>query len=208
MIKVAYSNISDLNLFEVYKSLPQSRKEKVDCFKFMKDKKLSAGAYLLLAKMLNDENIKKPEFQIGKFGKSYISNYDDIYFNLSHSGNLVACAISDSEIGIDIENIDSGIDLNIAKHYFYNSEYENIMKSENPYDEFFRYWVLKESYMKYTGLGFNLDLNCFEVIIDDEIHLKNNKKLKFSLFDLDNYKLAVCSHYSFKDIRCVNFNEY
>jgi 4'-phosphopantetheinyl transferase len=106
---------------------------------------------------------------------------------------LVACAISDTEVGVDVEYNDPAINLNIAKHYFYNSEYENIMKSENPSDEFFKYWVLKESYMKYTGLGFNLPLDSFEIIIDREITLKNKKQPKFSLFDLEDYKLATCS---------------
>ena len=80
-----------------------------------------------------------------KYGKAYISNHEDIYFNLSHSGKMVACAISDREVGVDVELIDPTIDLNIAKHYFYNSEYENIMNCENSSDEFFKYWVLKES---------------------------------------------------------------
>ena len=196
MIKVAYANVDDLNLSEAYELLPKSRKEKVDNFRFEKDKKLSAGAYLLLDKMIKEEDITNPSFKIDKYGKAYISNYEDIYFNLSHSGKLVACAISDTEVGVDVEYNDPTIDLNIAKHYFYNSEYENIMKSENPSDEFFKYWVLKESYMKYTGLGFNLPLDSFEIIIDEEITLKNKKQPKFSLFDIPNYKLAICSQYN------------
>ena len=86
------------------------------------------------------------------------------------------------EVGVDVEITDPEIDLNIARNYFYNSEYENIMKSDNPSEEFFKYWVLKESYMKYTGLGFNLSLDSFEIILDDEIKLKNNDELKFNIF--------------------------
>ncbi len=201
MIKVAYMDVSNLDLSESYELLPESRKRKVDNFRFDRDKKLSAGAYLILDKMLEEENITKPIFKTHKYGKAYISNYKNIYFNLSHSSKIVACAISDREVGIDVELIDPAIDLNIARHYFFNSEYENIIKSKNPADEFFNYWVLKESYMKFTGLGFNLNLNSFEIIINDEIRLKNDKNhLKFSLFDIKNYKLAVCSKYDVKDI--------
>ena len=196
MIKVAYANVDDLNLSEAYELLPKSRKEKVDNFRFEKDKKLSAGAYLLLDKLLKEENITNPIFKTGKYGKGYISNYEDIYFNLSHSGKVVTCALSDNEIGIDIEYDDPTIDLNIAKHYFYNAEYENIMNSKDPANEFFKYWVLKESYMKYTGLGFNLELDSFEIIINNQISLKNDtNNLKFSLFDVDEYKLAICSKF-------------
>jgi 4'-phosphopantetheinyl transferase len=200
MIKVAYCDVSDLDMIKAYKLLPENRKEKFDKFRFDKDKKLSAGAYLLLDKLLKEENITQPDFKIDKYGKAYISNWDNIYFNLSHSGKLVSCAISDMEVGVDVEYNDPTIDLNIAKHYFYNSEYENIMKSNTPSDEFFKYWVLKESYMKYTGLGFNLPLDSFEIIIDKEITLKNKKHPKFNLFEIDEYKLASCSRYNAKSL--------
>lgn len=197
MIKLAYCDVSDLNLADAYKLLPKTRQKKVDRFRFEKDKKLSAGAYLILDKLLKEENINEPIFKTGKYGKAYISNCENIHFNLSHSGKLVACAISDREVGVDIEFNDPTIDLNIAKHYFYNSEYKSIMNSQNPSDEFFKFWVLKESYMKYTGLGFNLPLDQFEIIINNEINLKNDENnLKFSLFDVDDYKMAICSKYS------------
>lgn len=202
MIKVAFCNVEDLDLSKAYDLLPESRKNKVDYFRFDKDKKLSAGAYLLLEKMLEEDDISNFEFKMGKYDKPYILNHENIHFNLSHSGKLVACAISDREVGLDVEIIDPTIDLNIAKNFFYNSEYENIMESENPSDEFFSYWVLKESYMKYTGLGFNLDLDSFEIIIDDDINLKDDvDDIKFSLFDIDQYKLAVASKYAVKEVK-------
>ena len=200
MIKLAYCNVENLDLKRGYTLVSKNRQEKIDFYRFDKDKKLSCGAYLLLKELLDEKNISKPIFKTGKYGKAYISNHENIYFNLSHSSKMVACAISDREIGIDVEYNDPAIDLNIAKNYFFNSEYENIKKSEKPAEEFFNYWVLKESYMKYTGLGFNLDLDSFEIEIDEEIKLKNDdKNLKFNLFDLKDYKLAVCSHYDVKD---------
>ena len=200
MIKLAYYNVENLDLKKGYELVSDKRKEKIDFYRFDKDKKLSCAAYLLLQKVLEEENIKNPEFEIGKYGKAYISNYEDIYFNLSHSGKIVCCAISDMEIGVDVEYNDPKIDLNIAKNYFYNSEYENIMKSDNPSNEFFKYWVLKESYMKYTGLGFNLDLDSFEIIIDDDIKLKNDNAIKFNLFNIGEYKLASAGHFKTRNI--------
>lgn len=201
MIKLAYCNVDDLDLEKSYELLPEQRKSKVDFYRFEKDKKLSAGAYLLLDAMLNEKNITNPTFKTKEYGKAYISNHENIHFNLSHSGRMVACAISDVEVGVDVEYVDREIDLNIAKHYFFNTEYESIMKSPNPSNEFFSYWVLKESYMKYTGLGMNLNLNSFEIIIEDEIRLKNDEEnLKFNLFNIKNYKIGIASHYNVSDL--------
>ena len=196
MIKLVYCDVSDLDLAKTYHYLSDERKEKVNSFRFDKDKRLSAGAYLLLMKLLDEESVSQPMFETGKYGKAYISNHEDIYFNLSHSSSLIACAISDMEVGVDVEYNDPEIDLDIAKNFFFNREYESIMNSEKPSDEFFKYWVLKESYMKYTGLGMNLKLDAFEIVIDNEIRLKeDNENLKFNLFEIDDYKIGIASHY-------------
>jgi 4'-phosphopantetheinyl transferase len=201
MIRLAYCNVENLDLKKAYSSVSKDRQDKIDFYRFEKDKELSAGAYLLLKKLLSEENITNPLFKTEKYGKAYISNFENVYFNLSHSGKMVLCAISDREVGVDIEYIDPEIDLNIAKLYFYNGEYESIMNSQNPADEFFKYWVLKESYMKYTGLGMNLKLDSFEIKIGDEIKLKNDDEgLKFNLFNVENYKIGIASHYEVSDL--------
>ena len=208
MIKLAYCDVKNLDLKKAYLLVPKERREKIDFYRFNKDKKLSAGAFLLLKKLLSDENIPNFKIKTGKYEKPYISDNKNIYFNLSHSGKMVLCAISDRELGVDIEINDPTIDLNIAKHYFYNSEYENIMNSKNSPDEFFRYWVLKESYMKYTGLGMNLKLDSFEIIIEDEIKLKDDSEnLKFNLFEIKDYKIGIASHYNVSELIEVNVNE-
>lgn len=208
MIKLAYCDVENLDLKKAYLLVPKERREKIDFYRFNKDKKLSAGAFLLLKKLLSDENIPNFKIKTGKYEKPYISDNKNIYFNLSHSGKMVLCAISDRELGVDIEINDPTIDLNIAKHYFYNSEYENIMNSKNSPDEFFRYWVLKESYMKYTGLGMNLKLDSFEIIIEDEIKLKDDSEnLKFNLFEIKDYKIGIASHYNVSELIEVNVNE-
>ena len=208
MIKLAYCDVENLDLKKAYPLVPRERREKIDFYRFEKDKKLSAGAFLLLKKLLSDENIHDFNIKTGKYDKPYISDDLNIYFNFSHSGKMVLCAISDKELGVDIEINDPTIDLNISKNYFYNSEYENIMNSKNPSDKFFQYWVLKESYMKYTGLGFNLSLDSFEIILDDEIKLKDDSEnLKFNLFEIKDYKIGIASHYNVSELIEVNVNE-
>lgn len=208
MIKLAYCDVSNLNLDVAYNLVSDSRKNKIDVYRFDKDKKLSSGVYILLKYLLDLENIENPTFMTSEYGKGYISNYDDIYFNLSHSDKMVACGISDCEIGVDVEFNDSEIDLDIAKNYFFNEEYYSIINANKPSDEFFSYWVLKESYMKYTGLGMNLKLDSFCILKNNEIKLKDDKeKLKFSLFDIDGYKLASCGKYKVKNPIEIDIND-
>ena len=57
MIKVAYCNVENLDLNKAYHLVPKDRKEKIDFYRFEKDKKLSAGAFLLLRKLLLEQNI-------------------------------------------------------------------------------------------------------------------------------------------------------
>ena len=193
MIRIAYSDVSDLDLVKGYELVTDSRKEKIDNFRFDKDKKLSCGVELLLVRLLADIGINDPVFSIDEYGKPYLSNYADVHFNMSHSGNHIACGISDSKIGY----------LDIAKHYFFKSEYVSIINALKPSDEFFSYWVLKESYMKYTGLGFRLDLDSFEVSRNKD-KIIGNDKLELSLFDVDDYKLGVASKFKVKEIENID----
>ena len=62
--------------------------------------------------------------------------------------------------------------------------------------------------MKYTGLGMNLQLDSFEIMIEDTIRLKNDKNnLKFNLFDIENYKIGIAGHYDAFELREININE-
>ncbi|MCL0028295.1 hypothetical protein M1M88_01070 [Peptococcaceae bacterium] len=39
------------------------------------------------------------------YGKPFLKNTNDLYFNVSHSGEWVVCAIHHHPIGIDIEQV-------------------------------------------------------------------------------------------------------
>ena len=52
MIKLAYCDVENLDLKKAYPLVPRERREKIDFYRFEKDKKLSAGAYLRLKKLL------------------------------------------------------------------------------------------------------------------------------------------------------------
>lgn len=65
-------------------------------------------------------------------------------FNISHSGDIKLVAVSDSEVGIDIEK-HKDIDYKlIVKRFFNPGEKCESLK------EFYRYWTAKESYTKWV----------------------------------------------------------
>ena len=45
------------------------------------------------------------KFEKNQYGKPYLSEHPDFYFNISHSGEYVLCAIDNNPIGVDIEEV-------------------------------------------------------------------------------------------------------
>lgn len=86
-------------------------------------------------------------------------------FNLSHTEGLVACAVADVRtIGFDVENVEHReVSLDIADRFFSKQEAVALraVSSEYRRDAFFRYWTLKESYIKAKGEGLSIPLDQF-----------------------------------------------
>ena len=193
---------------KAYNSLSQQRKEKVDKFKFLKDKKLSILSEVLLKEAFNSLNINSSfNYKYNKQGKPYLEDIGNIKFNISHSGEYVICLVSNDEVGCDIEEI-KDINLNIANKFFYNTEYTNIFNSSNKIDTFYRYWTLKESFIKSVGLGLSLDLNSFEIVLNDSISVRqslNNNNYYFKEIDVKGYKCSLCLLNN-NEIKIININ--
>ncbi|UOY05738.1 4'-phosphopantetheinyl transferase superfamily protein [Muricauda sp. SCSIO 64092] len=100
-----------------------------------------------------------------KYGRPRLPGLSDtLDFNISHSGQFVVCAISDSiPVGIDIEKIKK-IEIDSFKSYMTAQEYRNIIYSEKSQEEFFGYWTKKEAVLKAIGRGLSMNLNGFEIM--------------------------------------------
>ena len=97
--------ISNELLHQMIFSLPVARREYVQHFKLPEDQKRSALAWLLLRYGLKQEYgfREVPDFQRTTSGKPFFRGENMPFFNLSHSGNFVGCALHDREIGLDIQ---------------------------------------------------------------------------------------------------------
>lgn len=128
----------------------------------------------LLKEILKKYHIEYDIFY-NEYGKPYLKN-NSIFFNISHSGDYIVCAVSDREIGVDIERIT--LKEMLIDRICTENEKKYPMTAEN----FTKIWVMKESYVKMlgTGVGYGLQ-NVDTTRLDNvDIYLK------------DNYYIAVC----------------
>lgn len=88
----------------------------------------------------------------GEFGKPYLLDYPGVHFNISHSGQFVACAVSDNSIGVDIQVV-VPYQRDVAKRVCSPEELMQIESSPDPSVEFTKCWTQKEAYAKMKGTG-------------------------------------------------------
>ncbi len=133
--------------------------------------------------------------EYARYGKPYINGNNKIEFSISHSGNWVVVAISNITAGVDIEEIKHKDSLVIERFFSSNEKddiYENIKTSDEKY---YKLWTLKESYMKFTGLGLQVPIEqCVFQKKNKEYVLADNKQLQFSSFYVSSgYIVSVCT---------------
>lgn len=157
----------------LYNMLPKERQESVDRARNdnIARKRLYTGAFLqyVLSKEtgIPVENLRYRYNQWGKpeLDVACMKGKEPLHFNLSHSGEYVAVAVSDCPIGVDVEHKVRNYE-SIAKRCFCKEEYEDIMSLESERQReqrFLEYWTMKEAYVKYVGKGLQIPLNSFRI---------------------------------------------
>ena len=180
--------IDEKNYRKIYVKVPAFRQEKADRLKHRENQAQSVGAWYLWMKI--QERYQIPE----SAGQS---------FNLSHSGKYVLCSadVSGEKVGCDIECIRKYHER-MAEKYFVASEYERIRNADEAErtEMFYRYWVLKESFLKATRKGLVMGLNTSEIQISeygDPILLRRPEEIKETYYlkeyKTDGARIAVCS---------------
>lgn len=133
----------------------------------------------LLEIALKEEGITSYKILKSKNGKPYLEN-SNIFYNISHKNKMVGLIISNSEVGLDMEYIDTESikRQSTLKYFFTEKERESITNNE----ELLTLWTKKESYIKLNGGmlrdAIGLDINNINVIYDT--------------FKLDNYIITIC----------------
>ena len=204
MVKVYIANVTvlkDEDLYrKLYARLDAERRAKADRFRFPKDRRLSVGAGALLMYALQKENVGNVSIEVKPTGKPYLAGKESLFFNLSHSENMVMCAVADKEVGCDVERT-TEFDGALASYVMTRQELQQIygLESEAKQQEmFFRLWTLKESYMKATGLGIRLEPGNFGMKVEKEsisvIPPVDEREFYFKGYYMDDgYCYSCCS---------------
>lgn len=143
-------------------------------------------SYLLLSYIYYNKYNKKLDINSiykDKNDKPIFLN-NKLYFNISHSKNYVTCSLSNTNIGVDLE------EDRIIKDTLINK-----IKNKNDIDlDVIQIWNIKEAYSKYLGIGLKLD---FSKISINEI--KKNINLISNIYNLKNNNLYLSLCYNIKE---------
>ncbi len=154
--------------------------QRVEQFRFDKHRHRYIAAHGVLRDILGFYLHKSPadiQFSDTEKGKPFTKD-NDVQFNLSHSHELIAVAITlNLPVGIDIEYSlkENKNKLGIAKRFFAEEEYRQLsaLPSEQQDLAFFELWTRKEAFVKALGEGLSFPLNEFVVSVKPEpVYLK------------------------------------
>lgn len=146
---------------ELIALLSEERINKIEKLRRADDKIRSLYSELLARYALKKEfNLAAEDikFTMNRFYKPLLVGYENVHFNLSHSGNWIVCAVSDSPIGIDVEKLETG-DNRFIEEILHRKEIEYIKQFEDneKNTKYYTFWCLKEAYGKYMGVGLNYE---------------------------------------------------
>jgi len=198
---VKTSDIQNSGLFtQLYESMPQYRKQKIDSFRFAKDKYLSLAAGALLEYALSGVEKNSREIALGSHGKPYIES-GKLHFNLSHCDGIGVCAVSDRCVGVDAEGIRTVSDRLIQRVLLPDEiKWVNSFGSPEEKDRaFLRLWTVKESVMKYLGTGLSLGPERISIRLDGPLAASCEEYdlsgVRFTEFDFEKRHITVCSEH-------------
>ena len=117
-------------------------------------KKYNNDSEIFLKEILsNYYNITKYEIIKNQFGKKFLKNIN-LFFNISHSKDLIVLIIDTEAVGIDIEfhNHERRFEK-LVDHYFFDNEKEEYKISNDKINYFYHIWTSREAYVKMLGTG-------------------------------------------------------
>lgn len=182
-MKLFLADISDISL-EYMQLLDNERRARTERYRLADDKKRCILAGLMTRYFLGNAEILKNEY-----GKPFLS--DGRFFNISHSGNYVLFALSDSEIGCDIEQLHYVNAVRTGRTVFTDGEMNLLLTGADRLGAFFNLWTKKESLLKCMGEGFHRSAKSVDVRSD--VFEEKGKSYFMKTWNFSDYTVSVCS---------------
>ncbi|MCM1545475.1 MAG: 4'-phosphopantetheinyl transferase superfamily protein [Clostridiales bacterium] len=141
-----------------------ARREKVTALALREKQNQSLAAGVILPLALKKCGIAGEVcIENGLWEKPRLVSPKGVFYNLSHSGDLTVVALADSEVGVDVQQV-KPVDMRLAKRFFTDAEWRQTEDAGDGAAElFYRFWTVKEAYLKALGTGLNRPLNSFSV---------------------------------------------
>ena len=107
-------------------------------------------AYGLLSRLLDLSALPRMERRPG--GKPWFPDRPELCFNVSHSGGLALCAVSDGPVGADVELVRPRR-AGLPRYVLSEEEHRWYLAQGGGWPRFYTLWTLKEARVKCTGEG-------------------------------------------------------
>ncbi|WP_051271243.1 4'-phosphopantetheinyl transferase family protein [Shimazuella kribbensis] len=179
--------------------------EKAAKFHFSSDREKFVISHGIMRQLLSSYLACDPQeiqYEKNAYGKPSLSSPSSyVHFNLSHSSQLGALAVSSHPIGVDIEYIHVLDDyVSLTKHFLSEKEskYFRDLESRDQKTAFYRAWTIKEAYIKAIGMGLSypieqvtMSINERAQLLEDRSNPSNIDKWSLYCFEHENYLGAL-----------------
>ena len=212
-VQIYYKSIYDIEINEqLLSALTPGRRKQLFSLRFEADKKRCAAAGLLLWEHLYHKHPERFSVSYNASGKPSVSNQSDAvpFFNLSHSGNFVMLAMSDTPVGCDIERLHKAI---LSPHVFHPQELSLLLslpEGDTRNQAFLRLWTAKEAFLKAIGTGIDANATSYDISSQNRICLPDGSVWIIEHHPLPDFMKSSCEafHTNFDNHSSEAFSEY
>ena len=148
--------------------LDEMTQQRLERFRRWQDAQASLLGRMLLRYCLQQSfgyELRADSITYSEYKKPHLAD-SSIQFNISHTHDLVVCAVQDQHaLGVDVEYI-RPIAIKDFRSQMTPNEWARVQQAEEQLPAFYDYWTSKEAILKVVGAGLYIDLKSFEIPLD------------------------------------------
>lgn len=186
-------NLEEKRYKKLFTKLSQSRQIKVNSFYNENDKIISTLTEIFIKYCLEQyigKKLIKLELIYNNYGKPRLKDFPNIYFNISHSGNIIVCSVNNQQLGIDVEKVKK-FDFNIIDMFCNVNDINHLKDVINKNIALYKIWTAKEAFLKFKGTGLVDDIKNISInYLNQDIVMINNF-IKINYFWIKDYLIAT-----------------